>query len=90
MYNKVKEFAREGLSIRQISRKTGMDRVTVRKFLRMTDEEFSALLALQKRRLRKLQPYEQFVKDRVTDYPDCSATQVEDWLKEHHPKASGR
>lgn len=85
MYNKVKEFAREGLSIRQISRKTGMDRVTVRKFLRMTDEEFSALLALQKRRLRKLQPYEQFVKDRVTDYPDCSATQVEDWLKEHHP-----
>ncbi|WP_223294090.1 hypothetical protein [Chlorobium limicola] len=69
MYNKVKEFAREGLSIRQISRKTGMDRVTVRKFLRMTDEEFSAFLALQKRRLRKLQPYEQFVKDRVTDYP---------------------
>ena len=85
MYNKVKELSREGLSIRQISRNTGLDRVTVRKYLRMTEEEFSAFLALQKQRNRKLLPYEEFVKKRVTDYPDCSAAQVEDWLKEHHP-----
>jgi len=86
MYNKVKELSREGLSIRQISRNTGLDRVTVRKYLRMTDEEFSDFLAQQKRRYRKLQPYEQFIKNRVADYPDCSAAQVEDWLKEHHPE----
>jgi transposase len=85
MYNKVKELLREGLSIRQISRNTGLDRVTVRKYLRMTEEEFSDFLALQKQRNRKLQPYEEFIKKRVTDYPDCSAAQVEDWLKEHHP-----
>jgi transposase len=85
MYNKVKELSREGLSIRQISRTTGLDRVTVRKYLQMSEEDFSDFLALQKQRLRKLQPYEQFIKERVTDYPDCSAAQVEDWLKEHHP-----
>ena len=85
MYNKVKELLREGLSIRQISRNTGLDRVTVRKYLRMTEEEFSDFLALQKQRNRKLQPYEEFIKKRVTDYPDCSSAQVEDWLKEHHP-----
>ena len=86
MYNKVKELSREGLSIRQISRNTGLDRVTVRKYLRMTEEEFSDFLAQQKQRYRKLQPYEQFIKNRVADYPDCSAAQVEDWLKEHHPE----
>jgi transposase len=80
MYNKVKELSREGLSIRQISRNTGLDRVTVRKYLRMTEEEFSDFLALQKQRNRKLQTYEEFIKKRVTDYPDCSAAQVEDWL----------
>jgi len=85
MYNKVKELSREGLSICQISRTTGLDRVTVRKYLQMSEEDFSDFLALQKQRLRKLQPYEQFIKERVTDYPDCSAAQVEDWLKEHHP-----
>jgi len=85
MYNEIKELFQEGLSIRQISRNTGLDRATVRKYLRMTEEEFSAFLALQKQRHRTLQPYEQFIKKRVTDYPDCSATQVEDWLKEHHP-----
>jgi transposase len=76
MYNKVKEFVREGLSLRQISRNTGLDRETVRKYLRMTEEEFSAFLALQKRRLRKLQPYEQFVRERVTDYPDELSSKV--------------
>ena len=85
MYNKVKGLSREGLSIRQISRNTGLDRATVRKYLRMTEEEFSTFLALQKQRNRKLQPYEEFIKKRVADYPDCSAAQVEDWLKEHHP-----
>ena len=85
MYNKVKGLSREGLSIRQISRNTGLDRATVRKYLRMTEEEFSTFLALQKQRNRKLQPYEEFIKKRVADNPDCSAAQVEDWLKEHHP-----
>jgi transposase len=80
MYNKVKELSREELSIRQISRNTGLDRATVRKYLRMTEEEFSDFLALQKQRNRKLQTYEEFIKQRVTDYPDCSAAQVEDWL----------
>ncbi len=78
MYNKVNELSREGLSIRQISRNTGLDRATVRKYLRMTEEEFSASLALQKQRNRKLQPYEEFIKQRVTNYPDCSAAQGED------------
>ncbi len=41
--------------IRQISRNTGLDRVTVRKYLRMTEEEFSDFLALQKQRNRKIQ-----------------------------------
>ena len=90
MYNKVKELLREGLSIRQISRNTGLDRVTVRKYLRMTEEEFSDFLALQKQRNRKLQPYEEFIKKRVTDYPDCSAAQVEDWRRGFRMKMSDR
>jgi hypothetical protein len=58
MYNKVKELSREEL----ISRNTGLDRATVRKYLRMTEEEFSDFLALQNQRNRKLQPYEEFIK----------------------------
>jgi len=47
IYNKFKELSREGLSIRQISRNTGLDRVTVGKSHRMAEEQFSNYLAQQ-------------------------------------------
>ena len=85
MYNKVKNLFEKGLSISQISRSIGLDRKTVRKYLNMKEQKFEAYLTSMASRRRKLESYESFVRDRIEQCPDCSAAQVEDWLKEQYP-----
>jgi len=85
MYNKVKNLFGKGLSISQISRSTVLDRKTVRKYLQMNEQEFQDYLTSMASRRRKLDAYEEFVRGRIKQCPDCSAAQVEDWLKEQYP-----
>jgi len=85
MYNEVKNLFEKGLRISQISRSTGLDRKTVRKYLRMNDQEFQDHLSSMGCRRRKLEDYAEFVRGRIKQCPDCSAAQVEDWLKEQYP-----
>ena len=33
-----------------------------------------------------LSPYETFVRDKLDRFPETSAAQIHDWLKEHHPE----
>jgi transposase len=42
-------------------------------------------LITQSERKKELEPYEGFVKSRLSQYPETSAAQMHDWLKEHHP-----
>ncbi|HCD37036.1 MAG TPA: hypothetical protein DEQ23_08535 [Chlorobium sp.] len=85
MYNKVKNLFEKGLRINQISRSTGLDRKTVRKYLQMNSQEFQDHLSSMTCRHRKLEDYEEFFRGRIGQCPDCSAAQVEDWLKEQYP-----
>lgn len=85
MYSKVKNLFEKGLSISQISRTTKLDRKTVRKYLHMNEQDFQDHLSSMASRLHKLEDYEEFVRHRIEQCPDCSAAQVEDWLKEEYP-----
>ena len=84
-YHSVHQLHREGLSISRISKELVLDWRTVKKYLSMTESEYEQFLQHQSERKKDLEPYEGFVKARLTKYPETSAAQMHDWLKEHYP-----
>lgn len=85
MYNEVKNLFKDCKSISAISRKSGHDRKTVRKYLSMSEENLESYMEEVKHRRQKLSAYESYALERVKGDPECSAAQIEDWLKEKYP-----
>ncbi len=84
-YHTVHQLHRDGLSISRISKELVLDWRTVKKYLSMTESDYEQFLQNQSERKKDLEPYEGFVKARLTKYPETSAAQMHDWLKEHYP-----
>jgi len=85
MYYEIKNLFEEGHAKSAIARRLGLDRKTVRKYAAMGEQELERMIERLSTRTRKLQPYEAYVRQRIEGCPDCSAAQVEDWLKEQNP-----
>lgn len=85
MWYKCKELFEKGLTKAQISRETGLDEKTVRKYLKMTYEEFSKSHCYQRMYVRILDPYEDYVKASLEAHGDLSSSQIHDWLRERYP-----
>jgi transposase len=84
MYYEIHRLRREGFKPNRIGRHLGVDYRTVKKYLAMNEEEYLAFTDDQSKRERVLDKYENFVKNRLEQFPDASAAQVHDWLKEHY------
>jgi transposase len=84
MYYEVQRLQREGLSYRAIAEALVMNRRTVIKYSAMNQAEYEAFLLKKDCRVKLLDAYESFIKDRLQAHPAASAAQVNDWLKEHH------
>ncbi len=82
MYHEIHRLQREGFSSAWISRELALNRRTVKKYLDMSEEEFLEFKHNRQTREKLLDPYEDYVKIRLEDYPEASAAQVQDWLKE--------
>lgn len=82
MWYKVKELSEKGLNKTQISLEVGIHRKTVRKYLAMSEDEFSKWLEQSKNLPRKLHDYYEYVRVLLDRHPYLSAAQVEDRLKE--------
>jgi transposase len=83
MWYKVKELSDKGLNNSQIALQTGLDRSTVRKYLKMDEQEFHNWLKKPHHLPLKLLPYMKFIKTELSNFPFLSAAQIEDRLKEH-------
>lgn len=83
-YHLVHQFYRQGFSISYISKYFVLDWRTVKKYLSLSESEYEAFLQTQSERKRELEPYEEFVKARLSKYPETSCAQMHDWLKEHY------
>ena len=83
MWYKVKELSAKGFNKSQIAIQAGLDRSTVRKYLKMAEQEFHVWINNPKHLPRKLFPYMKFIKTELTNFPFLSAAQIEDRLKEH-------
>ena len=83
MYHEIQRMNREGFSISQISRIVLLDWRTVKHYLSMSEADFDLFISGQPERKKELQPCEGFVHAKLKLYPDTSAAQMHDWLKEH-------
>ena len=83
-YHEIHKLHRQGHSISYISEYLGMNWRTVKKYLAMDDREYEVFLNRPPNRNKILSRYEEFVCSKLKSFPDTSAAQMHDWLKEHH------
>lgn len=84
MWYKVKQLFSSGLNKSQISRKLGIYRGTVRRYLSMSEAEFVQSSVYRRSYNHKLDAYEEFIVTQLQDTPYLSSSQIEDRLKEHY------
>lgn len=93
MYHEIHKLNRLGFCATKIARYLVMDARTVSKYLQMSEQDYELFLPPGGKRNKVLSPYETFVKEKLSQFPDTSAAQIHDWLLEHHadlPKISPR
>lgn len=81
-YSKIQEQKRKGLKKSQVARKLGINRETVSVYWDMTPAEYAARVKSAKTRTKKADPHKDFVLECLLKYPDMSAAQLYDWIKE--------
>lgn len=84
MYHEIQKLDRLGFSKSKIADYLKVNRRTVKKYFDMTEEEFEQFLLQKGSKDKILDPYKDFVLNRLKEYPDTSSAQIFDWLKEHH------
>lgn len=81
-YYKIQEYKRKKFNKSQTARKLGINRETVGVYWDMTPEAYAARVEAAKTREKKANPHEDFVLECLLKYPDMSAAQLYDWIKE--------
>lgn len=84
MYGKIQEKKRNGLNKSQTSRQLSIDYKTVLKYWDMTPDDYSATKQAANTRAKKADRYKGFVLECLRKYPDMSAAQIYDWIKERN------
>lgn len=85
MWYKCKELFEKKLSKAQISRELGLDVKTVRRYLRMSHEDFLNSHSYKRMYIHILDPYEEYVRSSLELQSDLSSSQIHDWLRERYP-----
>ena len=75
------DLHRQGLSVSAIARRVGIDRKTVRKYIERGLEPPS--YGPRKPRARRLEPFEAYLRQRITAYPGLTARRLLREIKEH-------
>jgi len=83
-YHEVHRMHREGSSIRRISEHLGLNWRTVKKLLSKDDRSYQKELEEPVPKKKLLDPYRDFVREKLDLHSDTSAAQMFDWLKEHY------
>lgn len=87
MWCKINELFSHGQTKSQISRNLGISRARVRRYLKMSYEEFTSSDAYHRVYDHKLDCYEQFILDELRSCPSYSSKQIEDHLHERYGSA---
>ena len=83
VYSKIQQFRQAGFSQRQVARRLGINRKTVKRYWAMPVNEYEEM-SNAVCRMQYLDKYQAQIKGWLQEYPDMTAAQVCDWLKEHY------
>ncbi len=82
LYGKIQEHKRIGLNKSQVQRRLGIDYKTILKYWDMAPDEFAVQRVNAESRTKKTDLYKDYVVECLRKYPDMSAAQIYDWIKE--------
>lgn len=85
-YEKIQELKRNHLNKAQAARRLHVDYKTISKYWDMPPDEFSECRNRAQRRKRKADIYKDYIVSCLQQYPDMTASQLYDWLKERYGK----
>ncbi len=83
MYAKIQDLKRQKYKKAKVAKKLRINRETVTKYWDMSPEEYDALT--NKHRERKPDRFKSIIVGWLKDFPDMTAAQIYDWLKERSP-----
>ena len=86
LYFQIKELLGEKFTISQISEKLSISRTTVYTYANMSEEDFLEWVKQIRKKPKKLSPYEEPIKNRLSQHPELSGYQIHDWMLEHYPE----
>lgn len=79
---KIYELKNQGFKKMQVARKLKIDVKTVRKYWDMSDKDYADYVKECSERSRIMNPYDNFIIDRLKQYNDVTSAQIYDWLRE--------
>lgn len=85
MYAEIHQLKDIGLKKSQVARRLEINVKTVDKYWEVNADDFARLTEQSKQRSRKLDRYHDTILGWLKNFPELSAAQVNDWLKEHYP-----
>ncbi|SMQ85064.1 Helix-turn-helix domain of resolvase [Bacillus sp. OV166] len=86
IYVEIRGMLNQKYSISTIARKLNISRNTVYKYIRKSPEEMAEWTASTMIRSKKLDIYMELILHWLREFPDLTAAQVQDWLKEKYPE----
>ena len=85
MYAKIQELKTKGYKKQRAARELDIDVKTVRKYWEMTEDEYVDYQIETKNRTKIMDPYREFVLERIKAHPEISNSIIEDNLREEYP-----
>ena len=82
MFIEINQLKEAGFSRIKVAEQLRLNRKTVAKYWDMEPHEFSRALNQAGNRKRKLDKYEKTIVEWLKKFPDMTAAQVEDWLRD--------
>lgn len=83
MYHELHRLLQMGFSLTRVANYLVIDWRTAKKYANMSEVQYEHFLLSSDKRSKILDPYEDFVLSKLREYPDTSAAQILDWLKEN-------
>ena len=83
MYSKIQAMKSEGFSQRQVARTLEIHRTTVKKYWDMTPDEYHDTI-LEPAKKSSLEQHKELILSWLSTYPEITAAQIHDWLKEKY------
>jgi transposase len=84
MFVEVHQLKEAGFKRSEVARRLNLNWKTVNKYWTMEPDGFAEATNKASNRTRKLDKYEDDIIKWLKKFPDMTAAQVEDWLKEHY------